>query len=122
MISANRNRAALRDCFINDKQPVSVAISQRTYDHRVDDAEYRGVCSNAESQCENRDGGEGRALPQLADRVSYVLHNAFDQRGTAGFAAFFFALLDAIDRAQGCVARILPCLASRVVLLRRLEK
>jgi hypothetical protein len=58
-------------------QPVGLDVGEGSQECRVDNAEYRGVGANAQSQGEHYDGGEGGVLPQLANCKSKVFHSHF---------------------------------------------
>src|SRR6476620_4877148 len=88
-------RARIRRLFAQRDEPMGFRIWQRTQEHRVDEAEDRGVRSDAEREREHGDRREARALPKRAQRVSSVLQRALDQADAARVTALLAALIDA---------------------------
>ena len=86
--------------FVQHDQLFGIRIGQRIEQHRVDDGEERCVCADTERKCQDRDGGEARALAQCANREAKILQefiepaarpliarDRFDDGGVAEFAA-----------------------------------
>ena len=46
---------------------------QRTQEHRIQDAEDRGVRANTKCKCDDNDGGKGWLLCQRAQRIANIL-------------------------------------------------
>src|ERR1051326_1960755 len=58
-------------------QPVRLGIGQWPEQHGVDRTEDRGVGTDAERERQHRDGGEPRALGELADGEAEILQQGF---------------------------------------------
>src|SRR5262249_29866726 len=68
---------------------------QRAQEHGVDDGENGDVCADTQSQGQQRDRGESRALQQGAHSVARILQGLFDPRNGPLVATQFCGLLDA---------------------------
>jgi hypothetical protein len=86
---------------------VRLRVRQRPQQHRVHHAEDGGVRSNAESERENRHGGEARIALKLPQAVTEVLQEIFEVIDLAHVTALLFDLVFAAQLAQGGVARFL---------------
>jgi len=53
-------------------QPIAVGVGQRPQQHRVDDAEDRGIGADAKRQCQNDDGSEARYSAERAHRIADI--------------------------------------------------
>ena len=60
----------------------------------VDKTEDGGVCADAESKRENRNGGEPGIFAQHAHAVPQILQQRFHDVGTTGFAALLLGPVD----------------------------
>ena len=58
---------------VQHHQPLGVVVRVRFQQDAVDDAEDGGVDADAEAQTQDRDCGEGLAVPEAAQRVASVL-------------------------------------------------
>lgn len=74
---------------------------KRTHQKRADEAENRGVCSNAESERQDGDPCEDRSLAQGANTEANILREVFEKAQPAHIPAFLLLLLKAGKRAYG---------------------
>ena len=102
--------------------PAGLWIGQRFQERRVDEAEDRCVCADAERDRRNRDGREPRAPPEKTQRVAHVLPPAFEDPQPARVAALLFSLLDRAHLTQGRVARVTGSHSGGDVIVRRCSK
>jgi hypothetical protein len=58
--------------MIDRDEAIRLPVRERTQQHRVDDAEDRGVRADSEREGEDDDRGEGRALGETAEAVTDV--------------------------------------------------
>ena len=100
-------RLRIRRLFPERDEATGIRIRQRTQQHRVDEAEDRGVCADAERQREHGDHREARALAKRAQGVSCVLERALDQADAARVPALLTALIEAAELTERREARVL---------------
>src|SRR5262249_19509579 len=81
----------------DDDQTISLVTRQRAHHHRVQDAEYRRIPSDAERKCGDGDEGESGILHQHSRAVAKVLTNLFKPSHAAGVAATLLRLLHAAE-------------------------
>jgi hypothetical protein len=63
-----------------DDEPIGVGIRKVSQQGRVHDGEDGGVRANTQSDGEDDDGGEGRALPQEPQRVADVVEKGVHEQ------------------------------------------
>ena len=71
---------------------------QRFHEHHIDDAEDRGICSDAESEREERHGGKSRRSAQQADRVAHIRCQLIEDSQADGLPAFVFSRRNTAER------------------------
>src|SRR5689334_1160729 len=57
--------------------------------HLVHDAKNGSVCADAEGECQNRNGGEKRAISKTPECVTYVLSHLLQRDPAPRIARFF---------------------------------
>ena len=77
--AGHRRVAELRHARVELHEPVGLRVRQRPQQHRVDDAEHRGIGADAERQRDDRDGGESRRLPEVPRTEGQILKQGFDR-------------------------------------------
>src|SRR5262245_8773506 len=80
-------------------------MGERLEENAANDTEDRGVGANAERQCEHDDGGEGRAVPERANRESHVGRELLEPTRPALIARLFLVVFDATELAERCRPR-----------------
>ena len=49
-----------RIVFLYDDELFRILVGKRTEQHSIDYTEYRGICADAQGECEHRNGGKTR--------------------------------------------------------------
>jgi len=84
-------------------------IRRRAEEHAIDDAEHRGIGTDAEAECEHHADREHRLGAKTAERVSKILKCCFDEDRAARVATCFRGAVDATkgqaSAPKGLVAR-----------------
>src|SRR5262249_44048409 len=75
-------------------------IGQRLEQHAVDHAEYRGICSDAQRQCQYRHGRETRVSAQLSNPELNILAQVLEPAATALLAAVILHRLSPPELSQ----------------------
>ena len=97
----------------------AIGVGERlvTEQHRVHDAEDRGVGADGEAEDQHRRRGEAPIAHQAAEAVARVARQRVEGRRPARVAAGFLDLLDAAEQAQCLEARVFPRQAARLQTL-----
>ena len=110
-------RRGLREGLAQHHQPLGLAVGQRPQQHAVHDAEDRGVRPDPERERQYDGHGEGRRLPQAAQAVADVLHQALERPSAPGVAHPLLRLIHSAEAHARGAARVLFAHAGLPVLL-----
>ena len=89
----------VRPMIPDHHQPVRLSVGQRLEQHRIQHAEHRRVCADAERNCQHRSGGESGLVPKPAPGVRGVLSHSPEQ------LVYTHAFLPAFRRVVKALAR-----------------
>ncbi len=97
----------------------AIGVGERlvTEQHRVHEAEDRGVGADGEAEDQHRRRGEAPIAHQAAEAVARVARQRVEGRRSARVAAGLLDLLDAAEQAHGLKARVFPRQAARLQTL-----
>jgi hypothetical protein len=89
-----------------------VSEGQRTKEHRVEQAEHRGVGADAKAKDEHGDGREGRRPAGRAHGIARVLHQTVCPRHAPRVAMQFDGGVTTAERRQRAASSLLGCQAT----------
>ena len=96
---------------------IGVGIGQRPQQHRIDDAEDRGVRADAECERQHREGRERTRASHGAEGVAHVLCELFERHPPPGVAAGLAQQQFIAKAAAGRRARLFRARAGTAMLL-----
>ncbi len=116
-VRGDDERPARAVVLIDVDEAIGVGERLRAEQHRVHDAEDRGVGADGETEDQHRRRREAPVAHQAAEPLPCVAHERVPRAGPARVAACFLDLLDAAEQPPRLEPRLFPGQTARVQAL-----